>query len=99
MAGHCAACGGSGWTCESHPRRPWGVLCCDGPRWAQRLRPLSRLMPWAPALLPYWGPFLLAWRIRPLCEHGACFCGGAGLACPSCNPSGNVDWLSVIAEA
>ena len=98
MAGKCARCAGEGWVCESHPSRPWGGLCCDGPRWAQRLRPLSRLAPWGPALLPYRGPFRLAWRIRPLCEHGACYCGGAGLACPDCNPDGHVDWLSVITE-
>jgi hypothetical protein len=97
----CTTCNDKRWVCERHPSRPWGVLCCEGPRWARRARRLGLthpLLPWSPGL-PYWGPFLLAWRLRPLCEHGACWCGGAGLACPGCNPTGRVDWLNVIAEA
>lgn len=92
---HCATCDGSGWVCESHPRRPWGGLCCDGPRARQRL--VGRLH----AVLPYAGPFRLAWRIRVLCKDGACHCGGAGDPCPECNPDGSADpgWTSIIAEA
>jgi len=88
----CKACDGSRWVCESHLSRPWGGLCCDGPRRA-------RVAGWLHRVLPYRGPFRLAWRIRVLCEHGACHCGGAGEACRDCNPAGEVDWLTVIAEA
>lgn len=92
MSADCPACGGSGWTCESHPRRPWGGMCCDPPRRAALTGFLHRV-------LPYRGPLKLAWRIRVLCAHGACHCGAPGDACRSCNPSGDVEWLTVIAEA
>lgn len=88
----CLTCEDSGWVCESHIGRPWGGMCCKEPRRA-------KLLGWLHRVLPYRGPFRLAWRIRVLCGHGACHCGGAGYSCPSCNPSGNADWLSVIAEA
>jgi hypothetical protein len=27
----CGACQDTGHVCESHPSRPWGGFCCDGP--------------------------------------------------------------------
>jgi hypothetical protein len=60
-------------------------MCCDGPRRAAIVHQLHRL-------LPYGGPFRLAWRIRVLCEHGACHCGGAGDPCPDCNSTADVNW-------
>lgn len=88
----CARCNDEGWVCESHHGRAWGDMCCDGPRRAALVHRLHRL-------LPYRGPFRLAWRIRVLCGHGACHCGGAGDPCGDCNPAAHVDWAHVIAEA
>ncbi len=91
MAGDCMTCDDSGWVCELHIRRSWGGMCCEEPRRARLLGCLHRV-------LPYRGPFRLAWRIRVLCGHGACHCGGAGDPCGDCNPAAGVNWLSVIAE-
>ena len=90
----CARCNGERWVCESHHGRPWGDMCCDGPRRAAVLH-------WLHRFLPYRGPLRLAWSIRVLCAHGACHCGGAGDPCPSCNPQGETDpgWTRIIAEA
>jgi hypothetical protein len=88
----CPSCLDDGHVCEEHPGRPWGGMCCEEP---PRAKWLSRLH----ALLPYRGPFRLAWRIRVLCEHGACHCGGAGMPCPACCSPIPQDGAHPIAEA
>jgi len=90
----CGTCAGSGWVCECHPRRPWGGMCCELP---DSLRTQALMAcPW---LFPMWLLRSRLFHLRRLCEHGACHCGGAGMACQSCNPEGRVDWLHVEAEA
>jgi hypothetical protein len=91
-APRCPRCHDTGHVCDGHPHRPWGDLCCDGPRragWLGRLH----------ALLPYRGLFRLAWRIRVLCEHGACHCGEPGAPCPACCPPVPQDGRHPVSEA
>lgn len=90
----CTACDGLGWVCEFHQDRPWGGMCCEGPP-VPRLNGIFKALPW-----PMWSRWRL-WSLRWLelpCEHGACHCGGAGMACRSCNPDGGLEWLHVEAE-
>lgn len=34
----CETCRDTGHVCKSHPSRPWGLLCCDGPVLRERGR-------------------------------------------------------------
>jgi hypothetical protein len=91
----CGTCSGLGWVCECHPGRPWGGTCCEelpGPR----LRRLFKSLPWPQSWR--WRLWEARW-LQVRCEHGACHCGGAGMACRSCNPDGGLEWLHVEAEA